>query len=73
MALAATAFTLSAELLRMDGFHAWGNFLDVLKLLAYSAWLSAAWRCSRNAGHPFARIATRLAVAVGIITAALTV
>lgn len=73
VALAATAFTLSAEFLRMDGRHAWGEFLDVLKFLVYAAWLTAAWRCAEKTSHPAARIAGRLAVAAGVLTAALTV
>ena len=73
VALAATAFTLSAEFLRLEGHHSWGEFLDVLKLLVYAAWLTAAWRCAERTEHPAARIAARLAVAAGVLTAALTV
>ena len=73
VALAATAFTISAELLRIDGHHSWGNFLDVLKLLVYAMWFSAAWRSAANTRQFRARLAGRLAVAAGVVTAALTV
>ncbi len=73
VALGATAFTLSAEFLRVDGHHTWGNFFDVLKLLIYAAWLTAAWRSAGNAGSSSARLAGRLAVAAGVVAAALTV
>lgn len=73
VALAATAFTLSAEVLRMDGHHRWGDFLDVLKLLVYSAWLTAAWRCAEKASNPLARLASRVAVGAGVLAVALTV
>ena len=73
VALAATAFTLSAEIARMDGLHGWGNFLDLLKLLVYAAWLTAAWRSAARTPHRVARNAGRLAVVAGVVTVALTV
>ena len=73
VAALATALTLSAEFLRMDGLHSWGEFLDAVKLLVYAAWLTAAWRCAEKAERPAVRIAARLAVAAGVLTAALTV
>lgn len=73
VALGATAFTLAAEFVRVDGYHAWGDFFDVLKLLVYAAWFTAAWRCAENTDHHVSRLAGRLAVAAGIVTAALTV
>ena len=72
-ALGATAFTLSAELLRVDAHHTWGNFFDVLKLLVYAAWFTAAWRSAGKTENSPARLAGRLAVAAGVVTAALTV
>jgi chromate transport protein ChrA len=73
VALAATALTLLAEFLRADGYHSWGNFFDVLKLLAYVMWFTAAWRSAANTVRVPARIAGRIAVAAGVFTAALTV
>jgi len=73
VALGATAFTLSAEFLRIDGHHTWGNFFDVLKLLVYAAWFTAAWRSAGNTGSSPARLAGRLAAATGVLAAALTV
>ncbi len=73
VALAATALTLSAEFLRVDGYHAWGGFLDVLKLLVYTAWFTAMWRPADNAGRFSARLAGRFAVGAGVLAAALTV
>lgn len=72
-ALTATAFTLSAEFLRADGHHTWGNLFDVLKLLAYAAWFTAAWKSARNTSPRPARLAGRLAVVAGVVTVALTV
>ena len=73
VALGATAFTLPAEFLRIDGYHTWGNFFDVLKLLVYAAWLTAAWRSAGNTAFSTARLAGRLAVAAGVVTVAFTV
>lgn len=73
VALAVTALTLSGELLRIDGRHAWGDFLDVLKLLVYAAWFTAAWRSADKETRLLTRMAGRLAVATGVVTAALTV
>jgi hypothetical protein len=73
VAVLATGFTISAELLRVEGRHAWGDFFDVLKLMVYAAWFAALWKGARNAGSPVAKNATRLAVAAGVVTAALTV
>ena len=72
VALAATALTLTAEFLRVEGHHSWGNFFDVLKLLAYVLWFSAAWRSAARTTRFPARLAGRLAVAAGVVTAALT-
>lgn len=73
VALAATAFTLAAELLRTDGHHTWGNVFDVLKLLVYAAWFTAAWKSAGNTSRRPARLAGRLAVVAGVVTVALTV
>ncbi len=73
VALAATALTLTAEFLRVDGHHSWGNFFDVLKLLACALWFTAAWRSAQNTAHRPSRLAGRIAVAAGVVTAALTV
>ena len=64
---------VSAELLRVDAHHTWGNFFDVLKLLVYAAWFTAAWRSAGKTENSPARLAGRLAVAAGVVTAALTV
>lgn len=72
VALAATALTLSAEFLRIDGYHTWGNFFDVLKLLVYAGWFTAAWRSAGNTENSPARLAGRLAVAAGVVTVAFT-
>lgn len=71
--LGATAFTFGAESLRDDGHHAAGAFVDLLKLLLYSGWLIAAWRCARNAVHPIGALLGRIAVAGGVLAAAFTV
>ncbi len=73
VALGATAFTLAAEFLRSDGHHTWGNFFDVVKLLVYAAWFTAAWRSARKAENSTSRLAGRLAVGAGVVAAALTV
>lgn len=73
VALSATAFTLGAEFLRHDGHPRWGDLLDVLKLLVYAAWLTAAWRSAENTTHFPSRLAARIAVAAGVVTAALTI
>jgi hypothetical protein len=73
VALAATAFTLSAELMRIDGHHAWGDFLDVLKLLVYAAWIVALWRAAGNAESSLTRVGARFAISAGVLTVALTV
>jgi hypothetical protein len=73
VALAAILLTLAAEFLRADGFHRAGDLIDVLKLLVYAAWLTAAWRSAENTSHFPSRLAGRLAVAAGVVTAALTV
>jgi hypothetical protein len=73
VAIAATGLTLSAEFVRVDGHHAWGDFLDVIKLLIYAAWFGCIWRAAGNAESRIARTAARLAVAAGVVTAAITV
>ncbi len=73
VALGATAFTLLAEFLRIDGHHTWANFFDVLKLLVYAAWFMAAWRSAGNTENSPTRLAGRLAVAAGLVTVAFTV
>jgi hypothetical protein len=73
VALLATLLTLAAELLRVEGHHSWGEFIDVVKLLVYAAWFTAAWRCAEKAERPLARTAGRIAVAAGVLAAALTV
>ena len=73
VALSATALTLAAEFARVDGYHRSGDFVDLLKLLVYAAWLTAAWRSAENTTHFPSRLAGRLAVAAGVLTAALTV
>jgi hypothetical protein len=72
VAFAATALTFLAESLRIDGYHSWGNFFDVLKLLVYALWFTAAWRSAANTMRLPARLAGRIAVAAGVVTAALT-
>ena len=73
VALLATLLTLAAEWVRIEGHHSSGEFLDVLKLLVYAAWLTAAWRCSEKSEGIAARLAGRIAVAAGVVAAALTV
>ena len=73
VAILATLLTLGAEFLRADGFHRSGDFVDLIKLLVYAAWLTAAWRSAENTTHFPSRLAGRLAVAAGVVTAALTV
>lgn len=73
VALLVTVLTFSAEFVRVDGRHAWGDFLDVIKLLVYAAWFVAAWRAAAHTRQPLARAAARLAVAAGVVAAAFTV
>ena len=73
VALGATALTFGADALRDEGHHATGAFVDVLKLLLYAAWFVAVWRCARNASNLLGAAAGRLAVAGGVLAAALTV
>jgi hypothetical protein len=73
VALAATALTFLAEALRVEGRHDFGNFFDVLKLLVLAAWLIAMWRSAGKAGSRLTTATARVAVAAGVITAALTV
>ena len=43
-----SALLICAEDLRDGGYHGWGNFFDLARLLVFLAWARLAWRCSHN-------------------------
>ena len=72
VALAASALTLCAEFLRLDGMHAAGALLDTVKVLVYAAWAVAAWRCAPNVQNALWCNLGRAGVALGVLLVTIT-
>jgi hypothetical protein len=62
---------LAAEELRIGGWHSTGNLLDVARLAVYWYWCRLAWRCSGNVGNPLWTLASKAALAMGLVATAL--
>ncbi|HMH19681.1 MAG TPA: hypothetical protein VK572_16200 [Burkholderiales bacterium] len=73
MGFAAIALGVFAEMLRDADWDGAGAGLDVLKLLVYLTWLIAVWRCSGNVVNRTWTGAARIAMALALGMAVLTV
>jgi hypothetical protein len=72
VALAASAFTVAAELARDASQHGAGALLDTIKLVIYLVWFCAAWRCARNVEHPAWTALGQCAIATCLVLTAIT-
>ncbi|HWA38192.1 MAG TPA: hypothetical protein VG873_10040 [Burkholderiales bacterium] len=69
-AWAVSLLLIGAEMAHGAGHGAWGNALDLARLLVYWAWLRAVWKCSA-AGSRIRSLALRVPLLGGLVVNAL--
>lgn len=68
---ATSALVITAEFAREGGHHAWGDLLDVARLVVFFIWARLAWRCAHNVEQGFWTPVARLALGGGVVCMAM--
>ena len=71
VAWTASALIIAAEEVRLAGHPAWGDFLDVIRLLVYLGWCRLAWQCSGNVASRIWTVLSRAALPAGLVVMAI--
>ena len=71
LVVASGALLWIADDLRLARRAPWADALDVLRLLAYWAWLRVAWPAASQARAPLARAVLRALLVAGLVASAL--
>jgi hypothetical protein len=71
VAWATGALVVFAELLRVESYSGWGDFLDLLRLLLYWWWLLMAWKRADNVEQRFWTPIAKTALVAGLLVSVL--